>query len=123
MDIEQSPRDRIQARRMRERVGDPRRDGAKAGDLMDAREEANVERAAFALVVVRKELGLVGCHVDRGRALGLACLARETKFKCFFKCRIGKAALEQTVAAQRLPQQMSAPTRRMHLLPRRYVRR
>src|SRR5579863_8478721 len=122
MDIEDAPRDRAQAGRMRKQVGEARGDRAEARDFMDPREEAHVERAVVMLVELRKKLGLVSRHIDRRGALGLARLARKTKLKCFFKYRIAET-VEQAVAAQGLPEQVSASARGMHLFARRHVRR
>ena len=80
------------------------------------------QRAAMLLVIVGKELGLVRRHIDRGRAFGLASLARQAQIERLGERRIGETT-GQRAAAQRLEQQARAPARRMHLFARRHVRR
>src|SRR6266446_5060737 len=55
-----------------ERVGKARRDQGDPRELVDMAEENRGQRPAMCLIVIREELGLVGGHIDRGGAFGLA---------------------------------------------------
>ena len=63
--------------------------------LMDSPEQMSRKRPAMALVVVREELGLVGCHVDAGWAFAFAAFARQAQVQRVVHGRVGGAALEK----------------------------
>jgi len=75
MDLQDAPRDRSKPGRVRECVGQMRCGGAEPCELVDAREEAHVARAAVVLIVLCEKFRFIRRHIDCRRALGLAGFA------------------------------------------------
>src|SRR5271163_4876485 len=89
---------------------------------MDSSEQMSRQRPAMSLVVIGKELGLVGRHVDAGGAFALAAFARQAQVQSVMDGAVGGVAVEK-IAGQGFEQEMRPAARGMGFLARRHVRR
>ena len=89
---------------------------------MDEPHRVSVPRAQPTLVVVGKELGLIGGHVHVDRALALATLARKAKVERLLHAPVAPA-VAQRFALQHLEEQVRSAARGMHLLQGHHVAR
>ncbi len=80
---------------------------ARSGPAVDAAEGVVGERARVVFVVVGEELGLVGGHVDRDGALGLAGFAGEAEVEGFTNLLVVPVVGED-LALHELPEHMGA---------------
>src|SRR5207302_4258556 len=108
--------------RARERVRDRRERPADHEPAMDPPERVVRARTQMMVIVMREELRAIRRHVDAGRTLLLARLARETQVHRFAH-GVAAPAVVDGVAEHHLVEEMSAAARRVTLLDRDHVAR
>ena len=113
--------DPAQPGRVGDEIGDPGRNPGQTGPLVDEPHRIRGTRPQSPLVVVRKELRLVGSHVDPNGALALAGLARETKIEGSAHVVVSPAIA--VPAPKHLVKEMGAPARGVLLLAQNHEAR